>query len=97
MEVRKIFIKYLYNSSSSPYHPSEAIFCRDEYQADVGNLPHIHMMISLEKCIEINEEQTEKFHDLVRASIVDIVRGDEVQGLIDEGLLKDFSDVYEVQ
>ena len=26
MEVRKIFIKYLYTSSTSPYHPSDAIF-----------------------------------------------------------------------
>ena len=48
MEVRKIFILYLYTSSTSPYHPSEAIFSRDEYQSDTGNLPHIHLMISLD-------------------------------------------------
>ena len=34
---------------------------------------------------------------MVRASIVDIVRGDEVQNLIDEGILNEFSDVYRVQ
>ena len=49
MEVRKIFIKYLYTSSTSPYHPSDALFSRDEYQSDAGNLPHMHMMISLNK------------------------------------------------
>ena len=50
MEVRNIFIKYLYTSTSSPYHPPEAIFSHDEYQSDAGNLPHMHMMISLKTC-----------------------------------------------
>lgn len=51
MEVRLIFITYLYTSTSSPYHPSEAIFSCDEYQADVGNLPYMHMMISLKNTL----------------------------------------------
>ena len=34
---------------------------------------------------------------MVRASIVDIIRGDEVQNLIDEGILNEDSDVYGVQ
>ena len=59
MEVRRIFILYLYTSPTSPYHPSDAIFSRDEYQADVGNLPHMHLMISLD--IEsMTSEQIEK-------------------------------------
>ena len=34
---------------------------------------------------------------MVRASIVEIVRGYEVQDFINEGLLNEFSDVYELQ
>ena len=49
MEVRKIFLAYLSISEDSPYHPSDAIFSRDEYQSDVGNLPHMNMMISIKK------------------------------------------------
>ena len=49
MEVRKIFLAYLSISEDSPYHPSDAIFSRDEYQSDVGNLPRMHMMISIKK------------------------------------------------
>ena len=96
MEVRKIFIKYLYTSSTSPYNPSDAIFSRDEYQSDVGNLPHMHMMISM-NTLEMNEEQTVKVNDLIRASIIDIVRSDEVQSLIDEGILNEYDDVYTIQ
>ena len=70
----------MYTSPSSPYHPSEAIFSSDEYQADIGNLHHMHMMISL-KCFEMNGDQLDKIHDLNHASIVDIIRGDEVQTL----------------
>lgn len=94
--MRKIFVKYLYTSSTSPYHPSEAIFSRDEYQSDVGNLPHMHMMISL-NTLEMNGEQMEKVQDLIRASVVDIIRSDEVQNLIDEGILDDYNDVYTIQ
>ena len=66
MEVRKIFINFLCNSGSSPYTPSEAIFSRDEYQADVGNLPHMHLMISLD-IDSMTSEQIEKMDDLIRA------------------------------
>ena len=47
MEVRNIFIKYLYTRESSPYNRSDD-FSRDEYQSDIGNLPHMHMMISMD-------------------------------------------------
>ena len=47
--------------------------------------------------LDINEEQLEKVQDLIRASIVEIVRSDEVQGLIDEGILDEYNDVYNIQ
>ena len=59
MEVRKLFISYLYTSSTSPYHPADAIFSRDEYQSDVGNLPHMHMLISMDT-LNMSDKKVEK-------------------------------------
>ena len=47
MEVREIFLNHLYTSSSSPYFPVREFFSRTEYQSDVGNLPHMHMMVCM--------------------------------------------------
>ena len=95
MEVRKLLINYLYDSPSSPYEPVEIIFSRDEYQGEVGNLSHIHMMISM-NMDELNEHQQGKIDDLIRASIVDIVRVDEVSDLIDEGIFKSFHELEDL-
>ena len=96
MEVRKMFLIFVCESEDSPYHPTEAMFSRDEYQADVGNLPHMHIMVC------VNQEnmtltQKETFLDLIRESVVDIVRHDEVQELIDNGILNEYEDIYELQ
>jgi len=96
MEVRKLFISYLCTSSDSPYHPCDAIFSRDEYQSEVGNLPHMHMMVSVKKD-NLSQSDIDKFNDLVRASVGDIVRGDEIKGLVDSGILNDKWDVYKLQ
>ena len=47
MEVRSLFIDYLIGSDESPYAPVDAVFVRDEFQDLMGNLPHIHMLLSL--------------------------------------------------
>ena len=96
MEVRILFIRYLCESSSSPFAPVECIFSRDEYHSDVGNLPHMHMMLCIDKT-GMSEEVIHRLHELVRASIANIVRLDEVQGLVDEGIFERFEDVYELQ
>ena len=96
MEVRKIFVNYLYMSSSSPYHPSDAIFARDEYQSDAGNLPHVHMMISMD-IKSMNSSQIDKMDDLIRASVVEIVRSDELQDYVDQGVLESVEHVYTVK
>ena len=96
MEVRKMFLLYMCTSPTSPYYPVDAVFARDEYQNDAGNLPHIHMMLSL-KTSEMTEDQIDKMDELVRASIVDIVRDDEVDRLVAEGILDRRTDIYEMQ
>ena len=65
MEVRKLFLEYLYDSPTCQYTPVNTIFARDEYQSDVGNLPHIHMMISITIGL-LNKDQQRKVDDLIR-------------------------------
>ena len=96
MEVRKLFLEYLYDSPTCPYAPVNAMFARDEYQSDVGNLPHIHMMLSMD-FEHLSDDQRKKIDDLIRASICDIVRTDEVQHLIDDGIFTDTKDYEEMQ
>ena len=61
MEIRKIFIDYLCNSTDSPFYPVDAIFSIDEYQDDFCNLPHIHMMISMKSDV-MTGSQKEKWN-----------------------------------
>ena len=96
MEVMKICISYLYKSPSSPYNPSEAIFSRDEYQSDVGNLPHMNMMSSLDT-LEMNDSQMEKVQGFIRASVSDIILSDEVHNFIDEVIIDEYEYVIKVQ
>ena len=56
----------------------------------------MNMMISMDT-LEMDEEQLKKMQDLIRASVVEIVRTDEVQSLIDEGILDEYDDVYKIQ
>ena len=93
LEARTFLVEYLRGSESSPYFPAECIFVRDEYQDHKGNLPHIHMMISI-KLEELNSEQKERLDDLIRASPGELVKPHEVQGYINEGI---FQNIHEIE
>ena len=92
METRTILLEYIYNSPKSPYHPVQAIFSRDEYQKDKGNLPHIHLILSvlMEK---LTLKDKTRIDNLIRASICSIRTGDEIQDLIDEGVIDNWEDL----
>lgn len=47
MDVRNLFLEYLYDNPSCPYEPIDAMFAGDKYQSDAGNLHHMHIMISI--------------------------------------------------
>ena len=96
MEVRTIFINYLCNSPTSPYHPIRSIFSRDEFQGDVGNLPHIHMMAEMD-LKRLNEVQKENLEELIRASLCDIIRSEDIEILKEEGIIKNMSDISEIE
>ena len=76
-EVSKLFVDYLHKSPSSPFRRVGGIFVRYEYQKDVGNLSHIHLILQV-LWDELNEEETIFVQDLIRASNNEIVRPSEV-------------------
>ena len=53
-------------------------------------------MISLD-VESMSLEQKDKMSDLIRASVMEIVRSCDVQDLINEGILNSFEDVYKLQ
>jgi hypothetical protein len=55
-QVRRIFLKYLTYSKTLVLRKVRLAFWRDEYQDDVGNLPHIHGMIALYKDTMLDKE-----------------------------------------
>ena len=91
-EVSKLFVDYLRHSPSSPYQNVNSIFVRYEYQEEKGNLSHIHLILEV-KWDELTPSQKEFLEDLIRCSALEVVRSDEIQHLIDEGIFKKKEDV----
>ena len=96
IEVKKAFISYLYSSPLSPYSPVDSIFVRDEYQTDQGNLFHINLMLEI-KMSELDEIQKKKIKDLIRTSIAEVVRLDEIDKLIEEGIVNSWQEVFHIK
>ena len=90
-----LFIDYLRKSPSSPFKRFNAIFVRKEYQTSKGNLSHAHLMICL-LWEAMTEKEREFVNDLIRASIFDIVRPDEVDRFMKEGVFTYRHDIFKV-
>jgi predicted GIY-YIG superfamily endonuclease len=84
-EVSTLFVDYLRKSPSSPYRRVNSIFVRYEYQKDAGNLSHIHLILEISWKL-LSDEEKEFVKDLIRSSIVDVVRTEELQSYFDEGI-----------
>ena len=91
-ETCHFFIEYLRKSPSSPFQKVAAMFARHEFQKDIGNLPHIHAMIKI-AWEALSQSQREFLDELICASILEIVRPEEVQRFIEHGLLKSLLDL----
>lgn len=84
----KLSLDYLKNSKSSPYKSVFAIFARNEYQKDKGNVSHTHLMLRFEEKSFMN--------DLIRASVIDTIRVDEIDKLVEGGLMKSVHDLDDI-
>ena len=84
-ETSKIFIDYLRNSESSPFRRCGSIFARNEYQKDVGNLSHIHLMVEV-LWDELTIDEKAFVDELICSSIFDIAPHKVVDDYIKEGI-----------
>ena len=91
-----MFLEFLHGSSTSPCFPVECMLSCDEYQADQGNLPHAHLMVSLDYN-KMNDAMENKINELIRASVAEIVRTDEVEQCINEGVFSSWEDLQTLQ
>jgi hypothetical protein len=72
------------------------LFARDEYQGGAGNLPHIHAIIRVN--YDANDPHTvDAFLDRIRGFVGDILRVEEIDDYVAEGLLRDRDEWYEIQ
>ena len=96
METKKIIIDYICKCPTSPFHPMRSMFARDEYQNTIGNLSHIHMMVEMD-VESMSEKQKDVLEELIRAYVCDIVRDEDLEKLIDEGIIKSIDDVISIE
>ena len=91
LEVKTLLLHYMYKSPEKPLGNVRKLFSRDEYQSDVGNLCHLHMLVTLDAKYDENEGR--KFiQQLVQGSVDEIVGLDEVEQYIREGIIEDWED-----
>ena len=82
------------NITSSPFMKMLAVFAWKENQSDVGNISHIHLFGKL--CQLSEQSQTELF-DLIRNNVVNIIKPEEFDDLIREGIIEHKYHVIQVQ
>ena len=70
------------------------VFSRKEYQAEVGNLSHIHLLGNV---CQLSEQSQIELFDLTRNNVVDIIKPEEVDKIIKEGIIEHKDYVIQVQ
>ena len=71
------------------------LFARHEFQGQPGNLPYIHAMIKVNWDVLSHEDKI-FVNNCIRASVLDIIKGEEINRLIDESLIKMSSEVRNI-
>jgi hypothetical protein len=92
MEVSEIFMTYIAKSDERPLGKVEDIWWRHEYQTAKANLSHIHALIRLAET-----ESEAHILDRIRGIIGDLIRPEEAEQFIAEGVLKDMDDYFETR
>ena len=95
LEIKALFLAHMKqeNNFIGPVH--EVIFGRGEYQAEVGNLPHLHIVDALRRA-ELPPEGARYFEDLIRTTGAEVIRVDEIDSLIERGMIKGLSEYEEI-
>ena len=69
---------------------------RYEYQKDIGNLSHIHLILQV-LWDKLTDEETAFVNDLIWASNNEIVRPEEDEELINEGVFRNYQEWLDMQ
>ena len=72
-----------------------ALFSRDEYQAEARNVFHEHLVFAAKKGA-MDEGSIDKLRDLIRASVLEVIKPDEIKPLMDRGLLSSVDHYHEL-
>ena len=92
MEVQKIWINLLMMTTSSMLPKVKFAFFRKEFQHDIGNLSHIHALLSLDRESMGNKEFMQFLCDLQKNSVIDLMDPDLFEPFMTEGLVRDRTD-----
>ena len=95
-QVRRIFLKYLTYSKTSVLRKVRHAFWRDEYQDDVGNLPHIHGMIALDKDTMSDKEVIDFVCGLIRSNVASLFSTKELNHYVELGIFNKETDWFEM-
>ena len=90
-------VKYMFLTYIKKYltvlGTNSAIFARDEYQADAGNLCHNHLIFAVDRST-MNADSEKFIQDLIRTSVMEVLNTNEdVERLLENGLLKSVDDI----
>ena len=73
----RLFLDYLKKSPYSPFKKVKTLFARHEFQASIGNFPHICLMLRV-SWEELADGENCFVNGLVRASYLDTIKMDEI-------------------
>ena len=89
MEVAEIWMDYICNSPEQPLGKIWRCWWRHEYQDTTGNLSHIHALLWTKK----GSESLDVTLDRIRGMTLDLIRRDEIDDLIEEGIISGLEEV----
>ena len=95
IETRAIFLEQLLIKVSIHGGKCKVFFSRDEYQGESGNLPHMHFVLVVDRT-SMPPNAEEILMDAIRASPWEVVKGNDVDALIDDGLMQSIDEIPEV-
>ncbi len=95
-QVRRIFLKYLTYSKTLALCKVRHTFWRDEYQDDVGNLPHIHGIIALDKDRMLDKEVINFVCGLIRSNVASLFSTKELDHYVELDIFNRECDWFEV-
>ena len=72
------------------------MFAQREYQKDVGVLSYMHLILKVGYA-KSNSEQTNFVEDLIHATIPEILRSEDAQKIIDDGVFQHIDSYFDMQ